>query len=208
MSASLSQLWSPSGLILIAAIIGAIAAYWAAAERSASDRESKRKSKEIAKLNERIAGLVTGGDSFCYFQISSPDMSTNAGMLMAVQHGSFPIYDVSARIVDLQLFEQKKATMTLKTLLADDINISVGSMPVGTASMISPFPLGAGATRRDFNIFFSARNGLYTELLRLRKLEQKWTSAIRVQMREGKDEKIVFEQIDPDFPKDELDWTR
>lgn len=205
MSPLLKEFLGPSGLILGAAILGGIGAYWAAVQRTASAQESKQKSERIAELNERIAGLVTGGDSFCWLQISGVNPISNVGKLVAIHHGEFPIYDVAGRIVDLQELERKKGSITMQNLFVGDTNVRLGSMPVGTATILSDFPLGHEIAR-DFNIFFSARNGLYTQLLRMRKSEQKWVSATRVQMREGNDEKVVFEQIDPDFPKDQLQW--
>jgi hypothetical protein len=39
--------------------------------------------------------------------------------------------------------------------------------------------LGSG-NARDFNVFFSARNGFYTQLLRFRRVNGKWLSATSV----------------------------
>ena len=121
---------------------------------------------------------------------------TNIGYLIAIHYGEFPIYDVKARIVDLELFDKNKGKRTIQNLYSDDIIVDIGSMPVQTASRLSEFNLGEG-DKRDFNIFFSARNGLCTQLLRLRKLNGKWFQATRVKIREGNTEKKVFEQIDP-----------
>jgi hypothetical protein len=57
--------------------------------------------------------------------------------------------------------------------------------------------------KRDFNVFFTARNGAYMQFLRLRRVQHEWRQAARVIV----DEKVVFEKVDKDFPKDQLDWT-
>ena len=77
-----------------------------------------------------------------------------------------------------------------------EIRLPIGNMIKGTASMIRRFPLGTGS-KRDFNIFFSARNGLFTQLLRLRKIDGKWIYAMKVE----RDGKLIFEKVDDNFPK-------
>lgn len=207
MSFPLRELVGPSGLILLAAIIGAIGAFWAALQQSESEKALTKKSDEITDLNRKIAGLVTGGDSFCWFKIGNLDPVTNVGYLMMIHHGTFPIFDVKARIVDLETFEKKKGKMTIHNIFSDDIIIDVGSMPVGTGSVSSQFNMGS-SDRKSFNIFFSARNGLYSQLLRLRKVDGAWLQATRVYMPDGNNEKLVFEQIDSTFPLAELDWEK
>ncbi|HZE57850.1 MAG TPA: hypothetical protein VE031_08340 [Chthoniobacterales bacterium] len=164
----LRELWGPPGLILLAALLGAGGVFWADLQKNAAEKQVREKSDKIAALNEQIAGLVTGGDSFCYFVITSIDPS-NTGRLLAINHGKFPLYEVAARIVDLQKFEAKKDNLTLQNLFADDINVQVGSIAADLAGLQGSFPLGEG-DRHDYNIFFSARNGLSTQLLRLRKI--------------------------------------
>lgn len=208
MKSTLSELVGPSGLILIAAILGAIGAFWAGVQRAQSSRDLKKKNDEITELNRKIANLVTGGDSFSYFQIADLEPGSSAGYLMAVHQGEYPIYEVKARIVDLQKMEQKKgANFTIQSVLADDIHIPIGNMPAGAASMLGPFNLGTGE-KRDFNIFFSARTGFHTQLLRMRRIDGIWRQATCVRVKDGTTEKIAFEKIDPEFPADAIDWKK
>jgi hypothetical protein len=170
-------------------------------QKNATERQLREKS-------DKIAGLVTGGDSFCYFQIGSLNSATNVGMLMAISSGKYPLYEVAARIVDLQKMEAKKGQpITLQNGFTDDINVDVGSMAAGVAAMKGTFPLGEGG-RHDYNIFFSARNGLYTQLLRVRKVDRKWLQATAVQRSEGNETRTIFEQIPPEFPADAIDWKQ
>jgi hypothetical protein len=71
----LNQLLSspPALLTFAGAIIAAAGIFWAALNNAASQKEILRlnrqvteKSDQIAKLNEQIVDLVTGGDSFIY----------------------------------------------------------------------------------------------------------------------------------------------
>jgi len=71
-------------------------------------RQLREKSDKIAELNEKIAGLVTGGDSFCYFQIGSLNSATNVGMLMAISSGKYPLYEVAAKLSICRKWKQRK----------------------------------------------------------------------------------------------------
>lgn len=203
MKSILQLLWGPPGLIFIGAMLAGIGALWASRQQTEFERHLRGKSDQIAELNREIANIVTGGDSFCYVTIASLDPKTNRGILTVVHQGGHPIYDVSARIVDLQLSCQIK-DYSLPNLQKAETNLHIGNMTKETAVIISPFDLGSSSSR-DFNIFFGARNGLFTQLLRLRKIDGKWTTAIKV----DKDGKTVFEKINDDFPKtkqDQVQW--
>ncbi len=190
-------LWGPSGLILLAAILGAIGAVWASRQQAMFERDLRLKSDEIAELNKEIVNLVTGGQSFCYLSIGSVNPDNNVGVLTVVHGGDHPIYDVNARIVDLQKFEKIKNDLTFDNWRSADTTIPIGNMIKKTASMIGKFPLGK-ADERGFNIFFSARNGLFVQVLRMKKVATKWVSATKVE----RDGKVLFEKADTDYPKD------
>lgn len=68
----------------------------------------------------------------------------------------------------------------------------------GHSLLLAKLPLGT-ATRKRFNVFFSARNGSFSQLLRMAVVDGSWRSATRV----IRDEKTVFEEADDDFPRDE-----
>ena len=108
MKAIFSELLGPSGLVLLTAIVSGLGAFWVAVQQSKSSQALEAKNKKIEELQERISDLITGGDSFCYFQIGAFAPGANRGILMAIHHGDYPVYDVKARMVDLQNFEQKK----------------------------------------------------------------------------------------------------
>ena len=205
------------GIVLFGGIVAAVGVFLAAMEQSEVQRqlaaknaeiaqkseEIAQKSEEIADLNKRIAGLVTGGDGFCYLWLTNIDSRKNLATLSSFQQGEFPIYDVDARIVDLQQLKQKKPPFTLDNFLAGQIFLNLGTMRVDGIKMLSSnFPLSQ-SDKRDFNVFFTARNGAYMQFLRLRRVQHEWRQATRVIV----DEKVVFEKVDKGFPKDQLDWT-
>lgn len=167
-------------------------------------KENIKLNNELSDLNKEIVKSVIGGDSFCYLVIGSINSETNAGLLTVVHQGEHPIYDVNARMVDLQEFKKLDGKLNSYNFSQADTNIQIGNMIKNTASTFRPFNLGTSA-RRDFNIFFSARNGLFTQLLRMRKVDGKWLYATKVQ----KQDKVIFEKIDDKFPRNdigEIEW--
>ncbi len=149
------------------------------------------------KTNEMIAH-ISGGNSFPYFQIGMIDNNTNTGVLMAIHEGDHPLYDVNARIVDLQKFEQIKNNISLASMSHSDTNISVGNMIPSHASMVQPWKL-ENDLEQSYNVFFTARNGGFTQLLRFKKINGKWVSATKVTNRENE---VLHEKIDDNYPKD------
>ena len=80
--------------------------------------------------------------------------------------------------------------------------------PLGSVTFKTPGP------SQELNVFFSTRNGFWTELLRLRKIGDTWTSA-RIVTGSPDPQRflkgaILFEQINKQFPLSELqndsDW--
>ncbi len=191
----LQLFWGPPGLILFGVILSAVGAFWASQQQVKFERGLRVKSDEIAGLNREIANLVTGGDSFCYVTIASINPTTNRGILIVVHQGNHSTFDVNARMVDLQKSREIK-DYTLTNLEQAQTTLQIGSLIKGTAIVVSPFDLGS-SLERDFNIFFIARNGQFTQLLRLRKIDDKWVIATKVE----RDGKLIFEKIDKDFPK-------
>ncbi|MHC5061769.1 MAG: hypothetical protein ACYTFK_11875 [Planctomycetota bacterium] len=197
MKSILHLLYGPPGLILLGAILTAIGALWASQQQVSFERHLRSKSEEIASLNREIVNLVTGGDSFCYIDIANIDSNTNRGILTVVHHGEHPSYDVTARIADLQRYNQIKK-WTIETTLKTDTPLKIGNIPKGSVCIISPFDLG-DSQNRDFNVFFTSRVGFSTQLLRMRKIKNKWIIATQVE-RNGE---VLFEKVNDDFPKTE-----
>jgi hypothetical protein len=149
----------------------------------------------LAKEN---ISTVTGGDSFSYawIQAQSPYFGVTA-------QGKYPLYDLHARVVDLD--EAKKQS---RGFLGTPIYIGEIVPPMAQARDLK-FDFG-NSESRSFNIFFSARNGIWVQLLRLRRLRDgRWVSATRVEREGEKRYKLIYQNIDKDFPrneKDEIDW--
>ncbi len=160
----------------------------------------------LSSLETRLEGLIgqltqtaleltsyaTGGDSYCYFSIGAHEGGKSSWA--AVHEGKYPLYNVHARIVDLDLFHK-----TNDPLKADRV-LTIGDMAPGQAVMLMSMDLGAGE-KKDFNVFFSARNGLVTQLIRFRRVNGQWTQAIRVLDR-ARGAEPILERIDEHYPRD------
>jgi hypothetical protein len=166
---------------------------------------------ELAKMNMSLGkqsiATVTGGDSFCYmdfmYQFGQPNP-------VFIHHGRYPLYDVQVRIVDL--VEMRKRVAEGRALdLNSDVQYRINEFQAGRMwmdrSLSVPF---SDEQAQDFNIFFSARNGIWTEKLRLRKVSGHWVQAVQVffspYIRSGSpsipSKKPAYESVAKEFPRD------
>ncbi|MEI1280632.1 hypothetical protein V6Z05_20040 [Leptospira venezuelensis] len=147
------------------------------------------------KSNEMI-DHISGGKSFPMIQIGSINNLSNMGILTVIHNGKHPLYDVHVRIVDLQKFETIKDNLNLANMGYPDTNIPLGNMIPTHASMVGAWNIEHDP-EQAYNIFMTARNGSFTQMLRLKKIEGKWVSATRVK---NSDNEILYERIDADYP--------
>ena len=154
------------------------------------------------RINE-IMGNLSGGDSIPVAELLLINNSTGDCHLFFHVEGVFPLYDVSARIVDLDNFQviaNRLPNISIQTLTQHDVNVSVGMILPRSGSMIQEWSLGTG-DRKSYNIFISSRNGMFNELLRLRKINDEWKIAIKVIKVFGAEQRDVHEKVDPEFPR-------
>jgi hypothetical protein len=221
MARPMQYLTLPMILVLLGAILGAVGVFLAtfrqnqekvqsALQRAQFETELRAKSDEIAKLNHTIAESITGGDSYCYLQLGNANR--NNALLAIIHQGNYPMYDVTVRIVDLDEFEQNRGAPNLASALGKVVPI--GNLAPGQASMQGPIILPNRDILR-YNIFISARNGMFTQLLRMLYVNGTWKSAMRVQKDNYSDADpdaqptILKEEIDPQFPRNrngQVEW--
>ena len=199
----------PAIVIFIGVVISAGGAIWAAYEQSVSENVLRTKSEEIAILNKKIADSIIGGDSFAYIAPTFFKDKNNPPYLTLVHQGEHPIYDLSIRIVDLDEFEQQvKNGYTIADLHKKENQFNVGNLSTRQASMLGTISIPESGMR--LNIFFSARNGFFSESLRVKKVNNEWKTAIKVENTPTSGEiKVLYEKIDIDFPlnkEGEVEW--
>lgn len=152
----------------------------------------------LAKLDAtatQLSGHITGGDSVCYFFGPSTREDTWGDMLV-IHSGAHPLYDVVARICDIDEFVKYKDEMIQRfPHPAVDQIVQLGNLVPGHARF-SPIGLSLGQSGyRRFNIFFTARNGSFTQLLRCKRVGGQWVFATRITR--GND--VVLEKVDEQF---------
>lgn len=149
--------------------------------------KGSRTTKQIMETQNKALNYITGGDSFCYLSLSSD------GQFFTVIHqGDFPLYDVSIRIVDLDLFERGDVQPT--------------QVPLGTiipkSVVVIPYKFAyANKDKAKYTVIFVARNGMFSESLELKKIKGVWKSAVHVGpgLCEYGEMKKSFEFIDEGF---------
>ena len=147
-------------------------------------RIDDRVSKLVADLDstsKQIINQLTGGDSFCRFAIS---FQSDRLQLIAIHEGQYPLYDLQARIVDLEKFALLKGSLTLENLREADTIVHIGTLNPGMAMPCIQFLLES-YEKRSFNVFFTARNGTFTQLMRLCRRDGKWVSADKIHQNNG-----------------------
>lgn len=169
-------------VVVIGAFVSAGGALWSSGERTRFERELRDRSDEIAELNRRIAASVTGGDSFCYLDVTVNNETGVVGLNVA-HEGEYPLYDVNFCIADLQK--------------GDRIAFQVGNAIPNLVFSVGTIQLPS-TCEQDYNVFFSARNGHFMQEIRFRRIDGQWKQAIRV--RWLTDISPVLERVEPGFP--------
>lgn len=183
----------------------------------ASNNELQQQLLDLTKMNASLVkesiSTSTGGDSFCWmavnFQFGHP-------CPLITHSGRYTLYGVNVRITNLNKM-RRKIERHEAISFSDDIMIPVGELQVGRTwcyeRLAIPF---SEDSAQHFNVFFGARNGMWTERLRLRKIDDHWSSAIQVFFSYSSDgssprKEPVFEQVAQDYPRNEkglVDWEQ
>lgn len=148
-----------------------------------------------------IFSQITGGKSFCCANLSQSYLGESN--LTIMHQGDFPLYDLTLSVVDLDKFNEFEHNPDY----AHEYQklFSIGTMLPRQINNLCKVPVTDQEHSKSFNIFFSARNGMFSELLRLKKINNEWVSAMKVLG----DEKTLLEAVSDSYPKGsngEIDW--
>lgn len=135
---------------------------------------------EISRLQQRLEGLQTGGDTFCYLMFYHFNLQKNiAQNFVVIRKGDYPLYDVRLRILN----------MNSKT----ELNRQWGEISAPAEFSFVAWPL---APAEYYRIFVHARNGQWHQDLQLRRSEvsQCWLAATQVIGRDGV--AVIFQHFD------------
>ncbi len=174
-------------------------------------RENAQFAKTNAKLNNTIANLVTGGDSYCYVFIGNPSKSNISELLLRVE-GEYPLYDVKVQIQDMLQFEEIVRNEVREgpksgLIISDFYNriyksskiINIGNIAHNKSRLLGQLFLPKDVNRARYDIHISARNGNVLQLLEFRRIKGKWIYAEKLLF----NNEVVKKYIPPDFPRGE-----
>ena len=90
-------------------------------------------------------------------------------------------------------------------------NIQGGNMSPNSALPLMDWRL-PDTDEQDYNVFLNARNGFFTQLIRLRRVDGNWKVATRVreQLANGDESPTLYLDVDAGFPlneRGEVDWS-
>ncbi|MNK31864.1 hypothetical protein D3C87_503080 [compost metagenome] len=165
----------------------------------------------VQQSTKETAAWATGGNSYAYaLPIRSSGVNSPPSNLTILTVGAYPLFGVKARIVDVDALESQ-ATSVDSAIAAQHWTVELGDLERSTTYnnriQLAVEPLIGGVDRR-FNVFFSARNGQWVQLLRYRYDGATWHVAYRVSriIEEGQYE-ILEEQLPDNFPDpDTVSW--
>jgi hypothetical protein len=139
-----------------------------------------------------------------------PDPKTGSTVVpLFVHHGKYPLYDVRASIVDLdehtRLTGLKDFISATKALLGT--SLLVGNLTPGFASPVSGVLQHPSGQDFSYNVFYVARNGSWTQSLRMRWIGNGWAIANKVFG--GPENRELYREVSANYPlneKGEVDW--
>ena len=167
------------------------------------------KGGEPAEIITQLTSSITGGASFAYIIPTFFDPTHNSPMLTLVHRGEYPLYDLTVRILDMPTFDNMgRQNNSYFDKLKEEVQLSISNIGPNQTSMLKTVQLGTDPLR--WNLFFNARNGFFTELLRVRRVGNEWKTALKViRTRSPSKNEVLLEKIDSGYPlsKDgQVEW--
>lgn len=176
-----------------------------------SSGEILNQGKIISGLSRQSIEITTGGESFCHMSLMG-DPDNHRIMIPVFLHvGKNPLYEVQVRIVNFQLVDPlaRQKPLPIDQIMATDKHVSLGELIPESAwidrQQVIDFN-GDKAERQDYRIFFTARNGYWSQDLIWQKTDKGWATATRVFRDKGKNRRLIFTKIDKGFPRSKLKW--
>ena len=134
---------------------------------------------ELKEVETDVIGNTTGGNSVCYLH-SGIAQSGTTGMSNLQSIGKYALYDVRVEICDLERFQREVANggpvSNHRPVFTFPIVLPGVSYPLNYQFQEDPL----SPNNRSFNLFYFARNGYFTQLVRMKKIGKMWFTAIRV----------------------------
>jgi hypothetical protein len=153
------------------------------------------------RVSKTTMNALTGGESFCYVDLH--ELAGSHGMLLGLllQKGQNPVFNVEVEVIDLDFIRPVMDIAKARTTFSFPF-VRVGSY---ATQLFETMP-AVSAQSKSYSVFVTARNGRFTERLRLRRVNGSWLSAKRVDASYySKKIGLVLEEMDKGFPVEILD---
>jgi hypothetical protein len=147
--------------------------------------ESAAKSERITELTQQALAAITGGNSFCGAYASLKDDALG----FRVRHfGEFPLYDVEMYVKETQ----GPGNLTTEEAFhrafdaTDVMSSRIGTIAADTAVAIRkliPLPTDE---RKEFDIIFFGRNGIWWQRISLQRVDGQWQTTFVIRRRDSK----------------------
>lgn len=143
------------------------------------ERRLKELLSEIERKTNQMIGYISGGNSFCYLSITSNVyQNPNIVSIIIIHNGEHALHNVSARIVDEDKFHQIDSPIDQKLKNATSY-LNFDLIIPNHVVTVDEWDLGASESR-NFNIFWTARNGSYQQTLKLKRVLGSWSQETKV----------------------------
>jgi hypothetical protein len=200
------NLFNPQTLIIIGVLLSAIGAFWASQQQAQFERDLRTRSDEISSLNKEIVNLVTGGKSYTYFIFSG----TIHNPLTLVQKGKHPLHNAKCRLITLGDYTKLPSRSPFAYFSKNEKRLDLGNLESGAWGLQPKFEL-TDSPIQGFNVFFEARNGVWEQMIRIRKIDNNFQWATKVIRKLESTEEILYEHTSEKFPlndKGKIDWYK
>ena len=155
-------------------------------------------------LSKTTMDALTGGDSFCYVELR-PFWGPNVLEALLLEKGIDPVLNVEITVTDTDLVGLGADLSVVLPKAQSRYSfpfVRAGSFATPLFQLTTP----PSSQSKNYDVFIIARNGLFTERLRLRRVKNEWLSAKRVDASYyNKRHGLVLEEIDKGFPMEALD---
>jgi hypothetical protein len=153
---------------------------------------------DVEVTTARMLAQLTGGDSFPCLSLGMFNSAVDQCVVTLISNGAYPLYDLNVRIVDIQKFNAIAPNITFQSISSTTSTFQVGNLNQNSAIILQQAWQLNHTPVQSYNAFFIARNGNFTQIIRLVKQNGTWIVATKV---EDQNNKILFEQVDPNFPR-------
>lgn len=191
---------------VVAGIAAAISAWIQYKENNKQEKETEKYRKKSEELQEKIIELTTenknlthelfmystGGDSYCYIDLHEVDAGRNNELYIVVHNdGRYPLRNVVAKLTD-----QNNREMNYKSALFENV-IDFGDIPANSSvPTLNKIVVNSNLDMLRLLVQFSSDNTHILQVIRMKKINDKWCRATRVRRFVAGNSEILHEEID------------